>query len=317
MTTVPTRFAVSGLAIALLAACADPDANSSGTGDEPVGGSSGLTTGTGNNGSGGIGGGSSASAGGDRGGGGGTAPGTGGAGGTSGGDEYFRMDYSEAAAPTAGWSLGFIDPQNLLGVQFFSTLVPGAGPSGQNVYRSRVVGGQNTEFGVGFHGHPFDSSQRGPGTEVFTRFRFKPNGNIFQDGYNGQKIIMVFPEDPGPDARIGLILQPWEDGYAWRGSHGGDLICQTPAYTDWDQWSSVQVSWTYETAPGNGSVRVWRNNNDYANPTASSIADVTVAPGVGSAPHYYVFNGYQTLDANADAAFEITDFEIGPTFESM
>jgi hypothetical protein len=238
-------------------------------------------------------------------------------GGSTADDVYFRMDYAEAAAPTGGWSLGFIDPESLLGVQYFSTLVPGAGPSGQNVYRTRLAGGGRTEFGIGFHGHPYNAAQRGPGTEVFTRFRFRANGDILQNGYRGQKIIMVFPENPGPAGRIGLLLNPWEDGYVWRGSHGGDLICQTPEYADWDEWSNVQVSWTFETSTGNGSVRIWRNNNDYEAPTASSIGDVVVMPGEGDAPYYYVFNGYQVVAPDADASFEITDFEIGPTFRAM
>src|SRR5262249_13069234 len=109
-------------------------------------------------------------------------------------DAYFRMNYTQAAAPTGGWSLGFIDTQNMLGVQYFSTLVVGVGPAGQNVYRTRITGGANPEFPIGFHGHPFNAAQRGPGTEVFTRFRFKAIGNLMANNY-GQKIIMVFPEN--------------------------------------------------------------------------------------------------------------------------
>jgi hypothetical protein len=241
--------------------------------------------------------------------------------GGGGGDEFFQMDYSSGAANNAGWSLGIIDVEsNIAAGRVALARVASIGPTGQAGYRVSINDDGTDQFSTAWHGYPYNGSQAGPGDEIFFRFRYRPL--VPNNGF-GTKIYLQQAEDNPEQSRVGLILQPWNNGYTWRGTHGGDLICQTPGdYTDWNQWSTVQFSLTFHT-PGNqfnGIFKIWRNNNVYASPTVQAVdtqSNGIKAVANGSSNYYCIWSASTHNPSGSDFSYEFTDYEIGPTFQSM
>jgi hypothetical protein len=139
---------------------------------------------------------------------------------------------------------------------------------------------------------------------VFVRFSWRQNTENQQ-----QKLLIV---NPGGTNRGRTILQNygWSGGMAMRVAIDGGLQCQTDGapvgeWQDYQLEISYSGSWT--------GYKLWRNSNDYNNPTCQWQGAVTPL----TSSNWVTFSGYHqgNVASGGTRLVDHADVRIGPTFD--
>jgi hypothetical protein len=226
----------------------------------------------------------------------------------------FRMDYSEAAWPSAGWWAQI----EQYGVRWTRQWVAGAGPQGQNVAQITELPGTG-QHGWGWHGHPIPDLQEG-GVRYFRwRHRVMPESNCLHTPSN--KLFVVSSGCTIEHCRV--IVQPKCNPqrmvqYNFQ-IDGGVFQVETGYIYPVGTWLNVQleVNEASSFSAEDGSLKLWVNNNNYAQPTIQNLG-INLRTG-GENSSYVIFGGYNNtgdVPAGATNIQQYTDFEIATDFSS-
>jgi hypothetical protein len=236
-------------------------------------------------------------------------------------EPLFAMDYSSGADPLAGWE-DILTNAPAVG-NFVRTHMPGIGPSGQDGYQIEIlpVASGAEMITQWWTEGLYSGVDKGPGDEVFFSWRFR----WITARECVMKFVMQHALDNYDESRVGITMEHGlgGSGYRWRGSHGGDQICTTPDYSDWNTWTDVQYSLTFNSVGSStdNMLKIWKDAYDYNSPTVQSSTSENggIIPVEDGTSGYYVVFSANTIvpSTTLNYIFQICDFRVTPTFRAM
>ncbi|MCC6952607.1 MAG: hypothetical protein IT290_00665 [Deltaproteobacteria bacterium] len=239
---------------------------------------------------------------------------------------YFRMDYSAAAAPGAGWS-GVVP----VAYTHDRQRIAGSGPNGEDSYQLTqlysTAPGLGGEYYWGWNGYlePSDPTQ---GSSRFFRWRlrFSPETNFrgvySQDGRPTtltNKLLMVGDGCGRNSCRAIISYRGADDGtraeYLRIALDGGDNPADALSLPV-GEWINIQIELdsSTTTSSSDGAFKIWVNNNNYAQPTAQRTGFQ-----LNPVNWRYVFLGAYNnngLQQSGVHSFRQTGFEAARSFDS-
>lgn len=211
------------------------------------------------------------------------------------GNEWFRETMTP---PLFGWT-NYSGDSSTTGREAVVSTHASGGPQGRPFIR-QTISSPLYEFGYSWN---FERLPANP-EKVFVRFSWRQNTDN-----QLQKLLLV---NPGGDNRGRSILQNygWEGGMAMRVAIDGGMQCQTSAAPS-GQWQNYQLEISYRG--GWTGYKLWRNSNDYANPTCQWQGSVTPL----TSSNWVSFSGYHqgNVAGGGTRLVDHADVRIGPTFD--
>lgn len=242
----------------------------------------------------------------------------------------WRMDYTPQASPAGGWE--YISNRDV-NVKFRQTFVLGGGPTGDNAYEltqlfnpgGSYYGGQ-FYWGWGGFVEPQDPP-RGAARYYRFRMRFSSNSNLQSGSENplgllspvSNKILMVGDGCTQDPCRV--ILNYLANQTTWNGveffriqTDGGENPGTTGQFLV-GTWLNIQVELRSSTtaSSGNGSYKIWINNNNYNSPNAQ-VLNLQLNPSYWRMVHLGAYeNG--GLYVTGVHSFRLASFEVAGSFD--
>ena len=238
----------------------------------------------------------------------------------------FSMDYSAGSYPSGGWQNTWPESSEWRRVQ-----VPGVGPNGQNTIEMIQLydpsggsfGGQHYWGWWGF----VEGSDPSRGARRYYRWRmyFTPDSNMrsrsWADGSptGAANKLLIVGDTCGTSCRFILTYEADVSnnriGYFRIQLDGGANLADTQPYS-LGTWLNIQVELTSSTtsSSGNGSYKIWINNNNYNSPSAQR-SGFQLNPTNWRMVGFGYFSNHG-LASNGVHKWRHTDFQVATSFDA-
>jgi hypothetical protein len=228
----------------------------------------------------------------------------------------FRMDYSSAAYPNAGWS----DGATAVSSHFTRQLLAGAAPDGSNaILMHHIPGDPVSQFYWGWAGYAEQSGSLPGGTVRYYRWRmfFPTNTNLSGNGLGSvvNKLLIV-GDGCGERCRIIVTYGP-RTGVTdinFRVQIDGGIDPINVDNLPKGQWLNIQIEARSSSGSNNGGYKIWINNNNYSSPSAQ-IGNVQLAAREWGLVKFGAYCN-ANLASNGVHDWRHANFEVATTFDA-